>query len=301
MKCPNCKEDMGSLAHGTCEKCGKSCGCSFEPTSNNDYCEYHLNESFPNRKVSVVPLPKGKMAEEIITTHWNKWYNGEYASVEKLLHGISQDLQSQPSLPSSIDWEKLKKKFFEDCNDQLDDMQIFEWFKKELSGVPSLPSVEELKETLSLYDNYFKKWIDNSPDTTLRDVAIDSFVGLLEEYKSEKLKREQFEYANGNLEREILSLRQHNNKPSVEEEEIAEKLFKDICDSMPKANGLRVMKNAIQEALRQHRGWSDDEVFDIVNDYHDIKDHDFLGGTKDFFRIKFKQWLTQYKESKGKV
>lgn len=41
MKCPNCKEKMGMLAHGKCEKCGKYCGCSFDPTSKNDYCNYH--------------------------------------------------------------------------------------------------------------------------------------------------------------------------------------------------------------------------------------------------------------------
>lgn len=39
--CPSCFDRMGSFSHGKCEKCGKSCGCSFNPTSSSDLCSFH--------------------------------------------------------------------------------------------------------------------------------------------------------------------------------------------------------------------------------------------------------------------
>ena len=38
MRCLNCGD---LLVHGYCERCKKYCGCSFDPTSLNDYCEAH--------------------------------------------------------------------------------------------------------------------------------------------------------------------------------------------------------------------------------------------------------------------
>lgn len=41
MECPHCHEDMGFCSHGVCEYCKRYCGCSFDPTSSNDYCSFH--------------------------------------------------------------------------------------------------------------------------------------------------------------------------------------------------------------------------------------------------------------------
>lgn len=42
-KCPNkkCGKDMGWNSHGMCQHCKKYCGCSFSPTSSNDFCDDH--------------------------------------------------------------------------------------------------------------------------------------------------------------------------------------------------------------------------------------------------------------------
>lgn len=39
--CPSCFQYMDRLDHGKCSKCGKSCGCSFNPTSSGDHCNLH--------------------------------------------------------------------------------------------------------------------------------------------------------------------------------------------------------------------------------------------------------------------
>lgn len=41
MICPNCFKEMGSISHGHCQYCRKHCGCSFNPISDHDYCEFH--------------------------------------------------------------------------------------------------------------------------------------------------------------------------------------------------------------------------------------------------------------------
>ena len=41
MDCPTCKKGMGYNSHGKCENCGAYCGCSWDPTSNSDYCDFH--------------------------------------------------------------------------------------------------------------------------------------------------------------------------------------------------------------------------------------------------------------------
>ena len=38
--CPN-KDCRGNVSHGVCEKCKKNCGCSFNATCLNDFCNYH--------------------------------------------------------------------------------------------------------------------------------------------------------------------------------------------------------------------------------------------------------------------
>jgi len=40
MRCPN-KECKGEVRHGVCDTCKKHCGCLFNATSMNDYCDYH--------------------------------------------------------------------------------------------------------------------------------------------------------------------------------------------------------------------------------------------------------------------
>lgn len=39
--CPNCFKRMGFLSHGVCEHCKQGCGCSFNPTSSGDFCDFH--------------------------------------------------------------------------------------------------------------------------------------------------------------------------------------------------------------------------------------------------------------------
>jgi hypothetical protein len=41
MICPHCREGMSYFDHGVCSACRKYCGCSFNPTSRNDYCTLH--------------------------------------------------------------------------------------------------------------------------------------------------------------------------------------------------------------------------------------------------------------------
>jgi hypothetical protein len=41
MECPHCHKDMGTMTHGECAHCKKMCGCSWDPTSMNDYCMFH--------------------------------------------------------------------------------------------------------------------------------------------------------------------------------------------------------------------------------------------------------------------
>ena len=38
MSCPFCGKPSD---HGYCKQCEEYCGCSFDPTSLNDYCSYH--------------------------------------------------------------------------------------------------------------------------------------------------------------------------------------------------------------------------------------------------------------------
>lgn len=44
MKCPWCGATMQPLDHGVCPECGEYCGCSFNPTSQSDYCNEHRPE-----------------------------------------------------------------------------------------------------------------------------------------------------------------------------------------------------------------------------------------------------------------
>jgi hypothetical protein len=39
--CPHCAVRMDYFDHGKCHACGKGCGCSFNPTSNSDFCDLH--------------------------------------------------------------------------------------------------------------------------------------------------------------------------------------------------------------------------------------------------------------------
>lgn len=41
MICPHCREPMSYFDHGVCSHCRRYCGCSFNPTSRNDYCTFH--------------------------------------------------------------------------------------------------------------------------------------------------------------------------------------------------------------------------------------------------------------------
>lgn len=41
MQCPYCQAKMTEMNHGVCPACKAYCGCSFNPTSSNDYCNYH--------------------------------------------------------------------------------------------------------------------------------------------------------------------------------------------------------------------------------------------------------------------
>ncbi len=41
MKCPYCDAPMGWLDHGVCPDCEQYCGCSYNPTSDSDYCSTH--------------------------------------------------------------------------------------------------------------------------------------------------------------------------------------------------------------------------------------------------------------------
>lgn len=43
-KCPWCDGDIDVYDHGFCPHCKQYCGCSFDPTSSNDYCEFHKPE-----------------------------------------------------------------------------------------------------------------------------------------------------------------------------------------------------------------------------------------------------------------
>jgi hypothetical protein len=40
---------MDQLDHGVCSKCGNHCGCSFNPTSRNDFCDYHYKQDHDNK------------------------------------------------------------------------------------------------------------------------------------------------------------------------------------------------------------------------------------------------------------
>lgn len=42
--CPSCCMGMGYMNHGKCNMCGKGCGCSFNPTSSGNYCDFHRYE-----------------------------------------------------------------------------------------------------------------------------------------------------------------------------------------------------------------------------------------------------------------
>ena len=39
--CPHCFKSMGAFGHGTCQHCKQGCGCSFDPTSSSDFCDFH--------------------------------------------------------------------------------------------------------------------------------------------------------------------------------------------------------------------------------------------------------------------
>ncbi len=39
--CPHCYKRTSAFDHGKCMHCKKGCGCSFNPTSSSDYCNFH--------------------------------------------------------------------------------------------------------------------------------------------------------------------------------------------------------------------------------------------------------------------
>jgi hypothetical protein len=39
--CPNCFKRMDMMDHGKCSHCKKGCGCSFNPVSSSDFCDFH--------------------------------------------------------------------------------------------------------------------------------------------------------------------------------------------------------------------------------------------------------------------
>jgi hypothetical protein len=49
--CPHCHRQ--EMSHGVCGACGQYCGCSFDPTSMNDYCSHH-------RPTFTPPLPNAR-------------------------------------------------------------------------------------------------------------------------------------------------------------------------------------------------------------------------------------------------
>lgn len=63
-ECPHCHKDMGFLNHGVCDECKKHCGCSWDPTSMNDYCSFHRPGS--KEKGSKAFHYANKIAEAVI-------------------------------------------------------------------------------------------------------------------------------------------------------------------------------------------------------------------------------------------
>lgn len=53
MECPNCGESM-SLNHGFCSSCKKYCGCSFNATSDSDFCDTHRPKVGTEAKREVI-------------------------------------------------------------------------------------------------------------------------------------------------------------------------------------------------------------------------------------------------------
>jgi hypothetical protein len=58
MKCPykDCKAEMEWFNHGVCPKCKRYCGCSFSPTSSNDFCREHRPKEWMKKKKDGTPV-----------------------------------------------------------------------------------------------------------------------------------------------------------------------------------------------------------------------------------------------------
>lgn len=70
MNCPHCGKYMGWNAHGVCGSCHEYCGCSFNPTSMNDFCAEHRpkTQTKPSNPVKTQMLNALMAAEESIVT-----------------------------------------------------------------------------------------------------------------------------------------------------------------------------------------------------------------------------------------
>jgi hypothetical protein len=75
MICPTCSKDMGMIAHGKCEHCQTYCGCSFDPTSSSDYCQFHRRAVFLPRILATRAIYKIITYSVYVTEDlgWNMW------------------------------------------------------------------------------------------------------------------------------------------------------------------------------------------------------------------------------------
>lgn len=64
MRCPHCKATMDEIDHGICRKCRRHCGCSFNPTSYNDWCKHHRPKGLTAPKFKKTAMRK-KTDQEI--------------------------------------------------------------------------------------------------------------------------------------------------------------------------------------------------------------------------------------------
>ena len=122
---------------------------------------------------------------------------------------------------------------------------------------------------------------------------IDKSIKLLEELQQMQLekygsRRFQADYAMLTLEKLSALNQSQPSLPSVEEEEIAEKIYNDFMDNAGKDEQHKTFIDDILSALRQHRGWNDEDMIDFAN-LHSFDTKESLC-----------EMLTQYKESKGK-